>query len=224
MTHTIEPSAPRDPYVRKVEDFYREEVARHGLNHKGLGFKRQSSQLRRFEVLAEVGELHGRRILDVGAGLGDFLGFLWERGIVPHYTGVDLCGHLVEGARERFAAETRRPWRFEQADVLGWEPGETWDYVVSSGVFGLETGRTEARVIPTLARLLALADRAVAVNFLSTRTKVQAERSYYAEPARVLEQALALTPAVSLRHDYLPNDFTLYLYRERRWPELDGSA
>ena len=37
---------------------------------------------------------------------------------------------------------------------------------------------------------------------------------FYVRPERALEQAHAITRWVSLRHDYMPHDFTLYLYRK----------
>ena len=36
------------------------------------------------------------------------------------------------------------------------------------------------------------------------------------DPGKALEAALTLTPAVRIDHTYLPNDFTLYLYRQPR--------
>src|SRR5690606_1161311 len=206
----------------EVQAFYQAEVARHGLTFRGLGYNRRESQVRRFQVLAEVGPLDGARLLDVGAGLGDFLLYLWQRGVECDYTGLDICEHLTRAAQRRFAdAPSTRP-RFMVGDILEHrEPPAAqppYDVVVSSGVFGLKAAGNAERVAPTLERMFSLCRRAVAVNFLSARAAHQAERSEYLEPTAVLHAALRITPAVTLRHDYLPNDFTLYLYRERRWP------
>lgn len=212
-------SPARDAYAERTRAFYEGEVRRHGFSYRGLGYNNQDSQLRRFAVLAEVADLDGCRVLDVGAGLGDFLAFLWGRGVVCDYTGLDLCEHLVDRARERFAGRCEGPHRFLAGDILAHED-EPYDYVVSSGIFGLKTRDTVARVEPTLERLYALSRRGVAVNFLSARATVHAARSEYLEPGAVLDAGFRLTPALQLRHDYLPNDFTLYLYREPRWPRI----
>jgi trans-aconitate methyltransferase len=206
-------------YADHVRAFYEDAVAEHGFTYKGLGYNRAESQRRRFEVLAQVGDLRGARVLDVGCGLGDLAVFLRERWPGVDYTGIDLCDHLVRQATERFEGHRDGCVRFKTADVLAFED-EPFDYVLSSGIFGLWTPETAARVEPTLARLYALSGRAVAVNFLSLRAEKQAARSLYLEPAEVLERAHRLTPAVVLRHDYLPNDFTVYLYREPRWPRV----
>ncbi|HET6611212.1 MAG TPA: class I SAM-dependent methyltransferase [Kofleriaceae bacterium] len=207
-------------YAEQVQRFYRSEVDRHGYNHKGLGYRRQESQVRRFEVLADIGTLHRCRILDVGAGLGDFLAYLYRRGVVPDYTGLELCEHLVAGSEQRFSTGALGRYRFIAGDILDLSVDAPFDYVIASGIFGLHTTETRARVAPTLKRMVALSTRGVAVNFLSANATAHAERSEYLRPADLLEIAWGLTPAVTLRHDYLPNDFTLYLYRQRRWPNL----
>ncbi|AUX23708.1 uncharacterized protein SOCEGT47_042380 [Sorangium cellulosum] len=203
-----------------VRAFYHAEVAKHGYTHRGLGFNNRESQLHRFDVLRSVGDLHRARVLDVGAGLGDFVRYLWARGVVPDYTGLELCEHLVAEARRRHQGPG--PARFLAGDILTADLSGPYDYVIASGIFGLETPSAAGRIIPTLTRLYELCRRAVAVNFLSARASRKAPQRLYVEPLEALARALTLTPTVTLRHDYLPNDFTLFLYREPRWTELDS--
>lgn len=202
-------------YSKQVRTFYENEVARHGLTYKGLGYNQHESQIRRFEVLAAVGDLNGSRVLDVGCGLGDLVRFIWDLGVVPDYTGLDLCEHMITECRKRIERRRLGPARFIVGDVLDFEDFDApYDYVLSSGIFGLWTPETLARVEPTLERMFGLCKKAVAVNFLSARAGHHAARSLYLQPNNVLDLAWRLTPTVTLRHDYLPNDFTLYLYRE----------
>jgi hypothetical protein len=56
-----------------------------------------------------------------------------------------------------------------------------------------------------------------AANFLSRRSPAPAEARVYVDPAELLELGLLLTPAVRLDHSYLPNDFTLHLYKTPAW-------
>ena len=44
-----------------------------------------------------------------------------------------------------------------------------------------------------------------------------AENRIYIDPCKALEAALKLTPAARVDHTYLPNDFTLYLYKTPAW-------
>ena len=173
-----------------------------------LGFSSAASQRVRFEALIGVGDLAGASVLDVGCGAGDLLAFLRERaGDDVAYHGVDIHPGLIALARERHPEGS-----FAVRDVLEGEARPEVDVVISSGVFGLAPNGDPAFVRAMLGRMLALARRAVAVNFLSARTpNAKDPRSWYAEPTEILDLALSLTPNVVLRHDYKPNDFTVYL-------------
>lgn len=194
--------------------WYEEKVRRYGFDHRGLGFRNKSSQDKRFEALLELGDFEGARLLDVGCGFGDFLEFLQERDVSPVYTGIDICRPMIDRCRERFDGDDAM---FRVADVMEFAPLDEYDYVVASGLFGLDTEGARDRVRPTLERMFGWARRGMAANFLSTRSPSPAEGRIYVEPWKALEAGLALTPAARLNHAYLPNDFTLYLYREPAW-------
>lgn len=193
--------------------WYEDKVRRFGFDHRGLGFRTRTSQEKRFEALLGLGDFHGRHLLDVGCGFGDFLSFLVNRGIQPIYTGIDLCEPMVARGRERFASIGR----FVVADALDYEPDEPYDYVVASGIFGLEAPGARDRIRPTVARMFDWARVGVAANFLSRRSPTPAEARVYVDPAEMLELGLELTPAARLDHTYLPNDFTLHLYKTPAW-------
>ena len=194
--------------------WYEDKVRRFGYDHRGLGFGSRSSQEKRFEALLALGDFDGRRLLDVGCGFGDFLRFLRDRGIRPDYTGLDICEPMVSRCRERFEGSGAR---FVAADVLEHTPEDTYDFVVASGIFGLDSPGVRERIAPTLERMCGWATAGCAANFLSTRAAVQAEARVYVDPCEVLEMGLALTPAARLDHSYLPNDFTLYLFPTPPW-------
>jgi hypothetical protein len=63
----------------------------------------------------------------------------------------------------------------------------------------------------------AWASMGCAANFLSSHSPAHAEARVYVDPSEVLGIGLAITPAARLDHSYLPNDFTLYLFREPPW-------
>ena len=194
--------------------WYEEKVREFGFDHRGLGYRSRSAQEKRFEALLALGDFNGRTLLDVGCGFGDFLEFLNARGIRPLYTGIDICEPMVERCRDRFNGSDAS---FIEADVLGYEPPARYDFVVASGIFGLESPEVRSRIRPTLARMFSWSREGLAVNFLSSAAPRHAEGRVYLEPAAVLEMGLALTPAARLDHTYLPNDFTLHLYNTPAW-------
>lgn len=200
--------------------WYADKVRRYGYDHRGLGFRTRSAQEKRFEALLVLGDFDGARVLDVGCGFGDLLAFLHARGIKPRYTGIDLCEPMITRCRERFAPGTAH---FEVADVLAWQPRGGYDYVVASGVFGLDAPGTRERIVPTLRRLVEWSRIGAAVNFLSAHSPAKVEARVYVDPTEMLRAALELTPAVRLDHGYLPNDFTLHLYRTPAWARSEGT-
>lgn len=194
--------------------WYADKVRRYGYDHRGLGFGNRSSQEKRFEALLELGDFDGSRVLDVGCGFGDFLAFLRDRAIEPVYTGLDICEPMIERCNERFDPAEGR---FLAGDALEFEPDEHYDYVVASGLFGLDALGGRDRIRPTVERLFGHARVGAAMNFLSARSPRPVEGRIYVDPCRALEAALDLTPAARLDHSYLPNDFTLYLYKIPGW-------
>lgn len=193
-------------YAGKVREF--------GFDHRGLGFRTRSSQRKRFEALEEIGDLDGASLLDVGCGFGDFLVYLQARGVRCEYTGLDACEPMIERCRQRFLPAQGR---FIVGDALVFEPDDGYDYVVASGLFGLETPGAQERIGPTLDKLFEWSRIGAAMNFLSARSPSPVEQRVYVDPCKALEAGFALTPAARLNHAYLPNDFTLYLYKVPAW-------
>ncbi len=194
--------------------WYADKVRTYGFDHRGLGFRNKSSQARRFEAMLALGDLDGARVLDVGCGFGDFLAYLSDRGIEPEYTGLDICEPMVERCRERFPSGAAR---FLVGDALQFEPDEPYDYVIASGLFGLDSVGARERIRPTIERLFAWSRIGTAMNFLSTRSPSPAEARIYVDPCKALEAALSLSPAARIDHTYLPNDFTMFLYKTPAW-------
>jgi SAM-dependent methyltransferase len=196
--------------------FYESHVRRYGYGFRALGFGRRSSQEKRFGALAALGSFDGARILDVGCGFGDLLAWLRGRGVQPRYTGLDLTESMIERCRKRFPDGEAR---FLVGDALTWEADGEYDYVIASGIFGYHAKDTRARIQPTLERLFAVTGTGLAVNFLSGCAPTRSPGRLYVQPADVLQYALRLTPAVRLDHTYMPNDFTLCMYKKAAWEQ-----
>ncbi len=200
--------------------FYEDHIRRFGYSYRALGFGRRSSQEKRFAAAAGLGSLHGKRVLDVGCGFGDLLAWLNARGIEPEYTGMDICRPMIDRCRKRFKREiAARNARFVVGDALTFPCDRPYDYIIASGIFGYAAKDTRKRLQPTLERLFDLTRIGLAVNFLSRRAASRSPGRLYLHPADVLQFALKLTPAVKLDHGYMPNDFTLCLYRRLPWEE-----
>ncbi len=185
--------------------YYTDLLTTYGLDARSLDWGSADTQRARFAVLASVCRLAGRSVLDVGCGLGDFYAYLRQQDIETTYTGLDLTPAMIDRARERFPQV-----RLHTGNLLEYD-GPGADVVVASGLFAFVN---LAQVVPMLQRMVALCGVAVACNFLSDSTPVRHPREFYADPGAMLRHARRLTPYVTLRHDYMHHDFTLFLYRE----------
>lgn len=193
--------------VAEIRAYFESRLERHGDSPKSLDWSAQGQQTR-FEILARVGNLRGQEVLDVGCGLGHFHDFLRTRFPDARYTGVDLSPRMVEAARKRLPEATLEVWD-ASSGKLPWEA----DYVIASGVMNLEIGNNEAAMRGLLRVCFRACRVAVAVNMLSRWADWFDEGRHYYDPIRTLRDARRLTSRVVLRHDYMPHDFTLYLYR-----------
>ena len=131
--------------------------------------------------------------------------------------GLEDAAAVLAIDRVREALHLELNARFLIGDALTFVKGEPYDYVVASGIFGYNARDTRERVRPTLEHLFSLARIGMAVNFLSCRAPTRSPGRLYLQPSDVLQFALELTPAVKLDHTYLPNDFTVCLYRILPW-------
>ena len=163
-------------------------------------------------MLTGVGDLGGRSVLDVGSGLGDLLGWLAERQVTVDYTGYDLTPAMVESARRRWPDVP-----FELRNLLD-DPAadSSFDYVVASGLFNLYQTDPLGFLAEMVTAMFDVCRVGVAFNVLSDRASIHEPGEFNARPGDILDLCLGLTPYVTLRHDYLPHDFTAYLFRDAR--------
>lgn len=176
-----------------------------------VGWGSAESQRRRFEVLAAVAAPLAGTVLDVGCGLGDLYLYLKETGFEGAYHGVDLHPGMVAAARARLPEA-----RFEAMDITALsDPLPRYDYVLMSGAANVAHDRYPEALAALIRRMFALAGKGVAFNLLSNRADFVEPGEVYADPGRILHFCLGLTRRVVLRHDYMPHDFTVYLYRDR---------
>lgn len=174
----------------------------------------RDQQLRRFEALRALGRFDGRSILDIGCGNGELYRYLRACGERPLYTGLDANAELVAEGRARFRDD--QSCRFESGDAARFQPSTPYDFVIVSAP--LEPAAGGSALLDSLTRLFSWCTLGAAASFVSARGPARAGAAApRVDPAAAVKAALRLTPAVRLAHDYLPGDFTLYLYRTPSW-------
>lgn len=206
---------------------YRRRFLEHGYGARALGWGTREQQQHRFEqTLRGPIDFAGRSVLDIGCGFGDYRDFL--RSAVPSigaYRGWDVSPDLVAEARRRYAHDDGAT--FTVRDLMAAESADpvapAADIAVMLGVlnFNLE-GQIDNYEYSGLAlrRAWALVGTALIVDFLSSAGTAAYRREdwvFQHDPSRMLALALALSPRVTLKHDYRPipqREFMLFVERE----------
>lgn len=157
--------------------------------------------------MAGIGDLSGKRVLDLGCGLGCLYGHLVGSGWRGDYTGIDLLGPMVRKAKARFPGV-----EFERRDILRDPPKRTWDYVLINGVFNHKFRDNWAWIEAMVRGALGVAERGVAFNLLDREAGWMDPDLFYARPQEALQRAeLWSQGKARLVQGYLSEDFTLHL-------------
>ncbi len=203
-----------DKQARKIViDRYNERVRKHGFSPRSLGWPKGRQEVR-FTVLADIGITEGDSVLDVGCGFGDFARFLGSRNLDVAYRGCDINEEIVELAKKRDGSLSLEVRDIEEEPF----PEASFDWVVSSGLFELLSYGEETRQMEWVERILRQmfrsSQRGVAADFLSSHVDYRDEGNFYANPAEIWSASTALSRRVALRHDYMPFEFSVYIYRD----------
>lgn len=199
-----------EAYAARMREHYLPLLQQHGPTHQAVDWGSAEGQALRFRVLLEIGNVTAASLLDVGCGVGHLTDHLKQMNFRGNYVGFDLVPEMVQ------TASTRHPgWMFRVDDLLAAYDGPAADYVVGSGLF---TYASRARFEQTVRQMFDRCRIGVAFNSLSSWSEKKQRGEFYAEPLATLEFCRTLTPWVVLRHDYMPHDFTIFMYRQPRSP------
>jgi SAM-dependent methyltransferase len=192
---------------------YEKRLTESGYSPETLGWGANGRQEVRFAVLAEFALRDpSSSVLDVGCGFADLYDFLTFHGWRGRYIGIDIVPGLLEVARQRHPGIDVREADITDPRVLL----DECDFVISSGVFNaaLPSGTNEAHVETALKRMIQLSRQATCVDFLSSYVDFQKPGAYHTDPCWAFALAMRITRRVTLRDDYMPYEFSMFLFRD----------
>ena len=204
-----------DPYLSP----YRDAAAAHGSDFGVTLWASPKSQRVRFDVLMQMIDFTGKRLLDAGCSRGDFATHLIQHGVrYERYIGIDGLEGVIDYAQQRGLPDAE----FHVADMVN-QPealrrGEP-QIVVISGTLNTMSNRAVRRALDAA---WDAADEALIFNFLSNRTGRYAPPQ--GKPARrldtlwLMDWALSKTWSVEFRQDYFDqgHDATILMRKEMR--------
>jgi ubiquinone/menaquinone biosynthesis C-methylase UbiE len=206
-----------DQLKRSVIEYFEQQLARYGDSPQALNYAGRQAQYQHFEVLASLAPLGGKRVLDIGCGLGHFYTFLHEHGVTPkEYQGIDITPNMIAAARARHPQ-----LEFTLADLLAMPaPAEpSYDYVFACGLFHVRAANSETEwgkfCEAMIAHMYRFARYGLAFNMLTDDVEPRQEVNYYGAPSYYFDFCRRyLNRRVCLRHDYPQPDFTIYVFRD----------
>jgi ubiquinone/menaquinone biosynthesis C-methylase UbiE len=174
------------------------------------------TQLMRYEAFLQLHDLAGKSLLDVGCGAGDLWQHLQRKNIACSYAGFDLSPFMIQRCRERFPRVT-----FEDGNFLEWGKNKLFDYTIAIGIHNIKVEDGWNVFQQVTKRQFELSKIAAHISILTDRYHGFAPHIQAWKAEEVLKMALEITPFVVLRHDYLPHDFSVTLYREPLIDSID---
>lgn len=196
----------------RLTELYENRLLEHGLDAKTVGWGSRSDQSMRFEVLCRGLDLRGKRVLDIGCGLGDFVPWAEEKyGADFDYLGVDLSRGLIIAAQERF---TRPRRQFLVGTLTPDRKIGEFDITVLSGALTFKTKNNIATMRTILSRAWDHSREAMCCNFMSSYVDSQTRKNFHYSPEKLFSFAKTLSRFVTVHHDYDLWEFTLQVFRE----------
>lgn len=203
-----------DMDAERLTGLYETRFAEFGLDVRSVGWGSIQDQQMRFEILCRGIDLRGKRVLDLGCGLGDFVPWADERfGGDYEYHGMDISASLVQAAKGRYGSAKRK---FSVETLEGDRNFPEYDVVIVSGAFTFKVSDNMELMRGMLRRAWSVAREAVSCNFMSTYCDFQLEKNFHYHPEGVFTYAKSLSRFVNLIHDYELYEFTVQIFRDSK--------
>ena len=192
-------------YVNRYQKF--------GIDVATLNSGGSGKQYIRHSVHTSMFDLAGKHVLDVGCGIAMFYEFLRHKSIpIASYTGIDIMEIFIESNKQRFPEAS-----FHLVDIFkdSLEPYQT-DVVFMSQVFNHRYDFSDNEVVAKEAinRLFQIARVGLVIDFMTSYVDYNEDYLYYFSPEKMFGYAKSLTRLAAIRHDYLPFEFSLFLYKQ----------
>lgn len=200
--------------------WYESRISKFAVDSKSaqVGFDDPGRQELRWRVLLEGAHIsENTRILDAGCGLAGMLDYIKRTfNVMPFYTGTDIVEPYLTQCRARFTEQQETKATFNRINVMKDDIVGSFDIITASGLFTLKLENQWNSIEYFLkSAFAALNDGGcIAVNLFTTHVNYRDPEFGYYEPERIYTLARSISKYLVLRSDYLPFDFTLYLYKK----------
>jgi len=203
-----------------IMHYHRHRIASYKMDAvKALGWRGSESQLKRFEVFANIGDLNGVSILDVGCGYGDLKAYLDQRFSDFVYIGIDQMPEFISEAQSVYKNDANTT--FYQSDFSTVNFPKV-DYVFASGALGYRCADPDFYT-DMISKMFAAAKIGLAFNLLDAACFPEDPLLIGHDVQQIFSFCKTLSQNVELIRGYLNDDFTVFVYCEPYFNKCNGT-
>ncbi len=156
--------------------------------------------------MSEIGDIKNSKILDVGCGFGDFLEYLNLKKKNVEYTGIDINPIFI-----KIAKSIHSNGSFYKRDIEIAKFNKKFDWSFAIGTTNMKG--TYDYVEGLMTEMLRISKKGIAMDFMSSYVDFKRPGSSHFNPENIFRIAKKLSKRVIIRHDYLPFEFCVYVYK-----------
>jgi len=200
-----------DDVKKKNIEFFNKTIKEAKNEHYAVA-QSETSHIKRFNKIYELGDWKGKSVLDIGCGLGGFYDFLIERGFDGKYKGYDINELMIKKAKQKHSKIEKN---FSVKDIIDENINERFNYIISVGPLNLKFEKSTNMEITKmlLKRMYEIATDAFAISMTSSLTKKKNNDTFYYNPFEIGEYISCFTNNYIIDHSFLPHDFVLFVYK-----------
>lgn len=193
-----------------AKKIYDEMLTKYGYNEKALGWLNGRQEVR-FSALTAIGELENSKICDVGCGFGDLYNFLNNKKINFNYTGLNINENFLQFASQHIKSKNTR---FIKFDLREDKIIKRYDWIFSSGVFNHKKTTDYSFIKNSIKKMFMACNKGIAIDFISSYVDFKNKDVFYSKPEIIFKLCKSITKRITLRSDYMPFEFCVYLYKD----------
>lgn len=205
--------------VKNTQERYHKRLEEFGYSPKSLGWLKGKQDIR-FDILTSLYNFENKSILDIGCGFGDLNKILRQKASKYSYLGLDLCENLIKVGKEQFPENYIE---FSSGDFLQLEVNKHIDWAIESGIFNHKLSKLDNYdfIRSVMEKTFKVAKDGFSFDFISDNVDYKDEHIFYASPEKILSFAYELSRNVVLRSDYMPFEFSIFIFKDDSFEKGD---